>query len=189
MARSEGSMRLSAARRREIAELRLIAQGVVDRPFADPRAVARHLGCLQGQHLGGVMAATALRLHAGLGLTEVRAGFADGSIVRGYPMRGTVFLVAADDIAWMTEITSARQLQGAATRRAEHGFSEADLDRAAEVARAALAEAPGASLSREGLSQALSEQGIALDGGQRYHLIYSLIVAGMLVYGPLHGSD
>lgn len=180
---------LGAARRREIAELRMISQGVVDQPFVTPVEVARHLVCQQGQHLGGVMAATAIRLSDGDALLAVREAFADGSIVRGYPMRGTIFLTAADDIAWMTAVTRERQLSDAAKRRHEHGFSDADIERAGELAKAALAEAPGGSLSRDGLSEALGRSGFALDGGQRYHLIYTLIIAGVLIYGPLHGSD
>ncbi|NLT26142.1 MAG: winged helix DNA-binding domain-containing protein [Microbacteriaceae bacterium] len=193
---------LPASRRRELAELRIIAQGLVDHgdgatPFATPAEVAAHLGCAQGQHLGGVRSALALRLHpdaaAGDGDGDARsravaAAFADGSLVRGYPMRGTLFATAADDLEWMTALTRERQLAGAAKRRAEHGLDDALLERIAEASRAAL-EAGGGALGRDALIAALAERGIVLEGGQRYHALYTLIVQGVLAYGQVSGGE
>lgn len=178
---------LTASRRREIAELRLINQGLVDRPFATPLEAVTHLVCLQGQHLPGVLAAPALRVAAGTRQQVIEA-CNRGELVRGYPMRGTVFMTAASDLAWMTELTRDRQRASAAKRFVEHGFTEEILALAAETARAALAVA-GGSLSREAVAEALGAAGIALDSGQRYHLLVTLMVRGDLAYGPLIGSD
>ena len=35
---------------------------------------------------------------------SIRAALDEGRIVRGYPMRGTVFAVAAGTLAWLTEL-------------------------------------------------------------------------------------
>ena len=196
-AASRTAASLSAARRRELAELRLIAQGLVDRgdgsvPFATPEAVSSHLGCLQAQHLGGVHSAIALRLHpegAGGdgGVAAVRGAFERGGVVRGYPMRGTLFATAADDLAWMTALTRERQLAGAAKRRQEHGFDEPLLGRAAEHCREALRDAGGA-IARDELGERLARRGLRLDGGRRYHLVHTLIVQGVLAYGSVRGG-
>ena len=199
---------LPPARRRALAELRLIAQGIVDQsdgaaPFASPAAVAAHLVCAQGQHLGAVRAALALRLPAAqqqradapepVGLADPRAAAVTtalerGEIVRGYPMRGTLFAAAADDLAWMSELTRDRQLAGADRRRAEQGFTDASIERLAEEAREAI-RAGGGAITRDELGDALAAGGTALDGGQRYHLIYTLMVRGELAYGGLRGDE
>ena len=184
---STASHALAPRRRRELAELRLVSQGVVDRPFSSPQEVAEHLVCLQGQHGNGVRAAIALRL-ATPSLAAVAAAYADGSIVRGYPMRSTVFATSAHDLAWMTALTGPRQLRDAAKRRAAHGFTDASVSAAAETAREVLAER--GPLTRDALAAALVDAvEVPLDGGRRYHLLFTLMASGDLCYGPLDGAE
>ncbi|WP_052462511.1 winged helix DNA-binding domain-containing protein [Nigerium massiliense] len=182
-------MDLTSARgRRMLAELRLVAQGVIDRPFARPVDAARHLVCAQGQHVPGVLAALALRARRPT-IDDVFADFAAGRLVRSYPMRQTVFAVAAEDVAWLTDLTGPRQLRAAATRRDEHGLTRTDLDRAADTIRSFLADVPGHTASRDELAATLEASGLDLTSGRRYHVIFTLMAAGVLVYGPFRGRD
>ena len=76
---------------------RLVAQRLVGGRFARPVDAAAAFGAHQGQDLPGVLASLALRT-AGGSIDTVLTAFANAEIVRGYPMRGTVFAVAAADL-------------------------------------------------------------------------------------------
>lgn len=178
---------LTRAQLRVLAELRLVNQGLVDRPFTTPQEVAEHLVCLQGQHPNGVRAAIALRL-AEPSVDAVTEAYRAGRIVRGYPMRGTVFATSANDLAWMTAIGGPRQLREAAKRRAEHGFTDDRVATAIESARAALSDA--GALTRDALAAILAEAiRMPLDSGRRYHLLFTLMAAGELCYGPMQEKE
>lgn len=88
---------------RHLAGTRILAQGLAGpQRWADPTAVARAFAAHQGQDLPGVLASLALR--SGGELAPVLAAFEEGMIVRGYPMRGTVFAVEAGTLRWLTEL-------------------------------------------------------------------------------------
>ncbi|WP_114853220.1 winged helix DNA-binding domain-containing protein [Brachybacterium sp. YJGR34] len=171
---------------RHLAGARIRAQGLAGPVGATPVEVARSFVAHQGQDAPGVMASLALR-SAG-GLEEVLAAVDRGEVVRGYPMRGTVFAVAADTVAWLTDLCAAGPLRAAIARRGALGIEERDVDRAAEV----LAElaAPhsergrGRGVLRRDLLAAWEEAGIATGQGRGYHLLVELIMLGHAVYGP-----
>lgn len=168
---------------RELVELRLMAQRLVGEPFGTVRESAAHLSASQGQHLHGVLASLAQRTADGTWASVV-AAFGRGEIVRGYPMRGTVFAVVAEDLAWQTALTGQRQLDGAKKRRIEHGLDEL-VRQAIDVARATIAAAPEAGVSRQALGEAWAAAGIPTDAGRLYHLVFTLIASGELAYGPI----
>lgn len=168
---------------RELVELRLIAQRLVGEPFPTVREAAAHLSASQGQHLNGVLASLAQRTASGT-WADAAAAFGRGEIVRGYPMRGTVFAVAAADLAWQTALTGQRQLDGAKKRRIEHGLDEY-VPRAIDVARSTIAAAPERGVTRQALGDAWVAAGIPTDAGRLYHLVFTLMASGELAYGPL----
>lgn len=118
---------------------------------------------------------------------EVIAACNAGEIVRSWPLRGTLHLVAAEDLGWLLELTSARALASAAPRRATLGLTEADVERARDAAVGAL---PGrTSLSRPELLAAIEAGGVATGGQRGYHLLWYLAQTGTLVLGPTSGGQ
>lgn len=81
--------------RREKARLRLASQGLTVRRWESAEEVARAFGVMQGQDLHSVRRSLALRAddHSDA-----------GNIVRGYPMRHTLFAASIKDIGWITEL-------------------------------------------------------------------------------------
>ena len=65
-----------------------------------------------------------------------------GEIVRSWPLRGTLHLVAAEDLTWMLELTAERAIASAAGRRAVLGITLSEIERAREIAIQALPAAP-----------------------------------------------
>lgn len=144
--------------------------------------VARYMLALQGQDWTSSRWALGVRA-PGTNVADVHAAFDAGMIVRSWPMRGTVHVVAAEDIGWMQQLTSARVLRGAAKRREFLGLDDATLDRLVEVSLAALAG--GARLTREQLSAAWTEAGIEWPSSWRYHLVWWLCQNGLATLGPV----
>lgn len=179
----------------ELLRLRMIAQGLTG-PGAFPEAgdgdprpratriadTARRMLAVQGQDWRSARFALGVRT-PGTTVDDVHDAFNEGAIVRSWPMRGTIHVVAAEDIGWMQSVTSHRVLAGAAKRREFLGISDAMLDRLVETALEALRD--GASLDRDELAAAWSEAGLETQSNWRYHLIWWLCQNGLAVQGPV----
>jgi Winged helix DNA-binding domain len=87
----------------------------------------------------------------------------------------------------MLELLGPRVLAGAATRRAALEITEADIERARELAVAALHG--GRRLSRADLLAAIADGGVSTAGQRGYHLLWYLAQTGTLVLGPTRDGD
>jgi Winged helix DNA-binding domain len=170
---------------RELALLRLVAQGLAGPRLDSPLAVAERLLCLQAQDYWSGLASVAVR--SGCGLAEVEAAFDAGSIVRAWPLRGTLHLLAAQDLGWLRELLAPRQLAGAALREQRLGLDTELIARATDVVIATLTAA-GPS-SRAELNRAWAQAGLDSSGQRSYHLIWHLAHAGTIVLGPTRGGQ
>jgi hypothetical protein len=106
----------------------------------------------------------------------------DGSVVRSWPMRGTLHLLAAEDLPWMLRLLGPRSPAGMAARWAELGLAEDDAEQARAVSTAALAG--GGRLRRAELFAALDDAGISTTGQRGPHLLGYLARTGTLCLGP-----
>ena len=170
---------------RELALLRLVAQRLAGPPAASAPDAVRELLCVQGQDLPGALTSVALRTRD-RSLTGARAALDAGEVVRSWPMRGTLHLVPAEELHWLMELCGPRVLAGAAKRRAYLGLTEADTERARELATAALTG--GRRLGRAALLERLAE-GVDVSGQRGYHLLWYLAQTGTLVLGPTEGGE
>lgn len=140
---------------------------------------------MQGQDLPGVMASAALRATGSV--ADVIAAMNAGELVRGYPMRGTVFLSTAEDLRWITELCAGRSLVDARRRRERGGgITEAEIRQVEQRVREL---APGKGLSRAEFMDVMAAEGIDHRGGRGYHCIFTLIAEGVLCYGHWNGAD
>lgn len=171
--------------RRRIARLRLRAQRLVGPPAGSPVDAVRWMLGLQAQDYPGVRWSVALRT-AGATEADIPAALDAGQIVRSWPLRGTLHLVAADDLGWLLALTAERATASATQRRAALGISEAEIERARELAVDAL---PGrAALPRAALLAAIEAGGVSTAGQRGYHLLWYLAQTGTLVLGPTAGA-
>ncbi len=166
--------------------MRLAAQRIAPGEPATPGQVVRSMLAMQGQDFPGARWSIGLRGH-GLTDDEVGAAFDAGDIVRSWPMRGTLHVVAAEDIGWMLALLAPRVIAATATRRAQLGITEDDLRRARDAVVAALEG--GRALEREALLSAISAGGTVIDGQRGYHLLGHLAQTGVLVLGPISGKQ
>ena len=127
---------------------------------------------LQAQDYPGAVTSVALRTTT-RNRGAVEKSLDAGDIVRSYPMRGTLHFVAANDLAWMLELTATRLISAAATRRAALGLDLAMIEQARNVAIDNLTG--GRRLRRAELIAAWKRAGLLLDVKQRsYHFIWHL---------------
>jgi hypothetical protein len=170
---------------REVALLRLAAQCVAGPPAATPAEVVRRLGAVQGQDFPGAVTSIALRT-ADRCRKDVEVALDDGEIVRSWPMRGTLHVLAADDLHWMLELLGPRAMAGLAGRRERLELTESDAERAREIVTAALDG--GRRLRRADLLTVIKDGGVATTGQRGYHLLWFLAQTGTLCLGPTDGG-
>lgn len=169
----------------EIARRRLLAHGVAG-PAAPSVAEAAHrLLATQAQDLHGAKWALALR-SAGLE-SDVDAALASGAVVRTWPMRGTLLIVARQDARWLTELAAPRSFAASASIWRNAGLVERDFGIAASVARDVLAG--GRALSRPDLLLAFETAGLPTSGGRGSHLIRRIAGEAVIAFGPARGTE
>ncbi len=165
--------------------MRLAAQGITAGGRATTPEVVRSMLAMQGQDLPG--ARWSIGVRGRVTDDEVGAAFNAGDIVRSWPMRGTLHVVAAEDIGWMLELMAGRVVAASATRRAQLEITADDLNRARDAAVGAL-EGDRA-LPREALLSALAATGIVVDAQRGYHFLGYLAQSGVIVLGPVDGRQ
>lgn len=103
----------------------------------------------------------------------------EGSVVRTHVLRATWHFVAAEDIAWLAELTAPRVRPVFARQLSEtHGLAGAALDRVTSVVLQALSEQPDQ--TREQLADRLREHGVE-PTGQMLMLLLGLLEFERLV--------
>src|SRR5215213_6614289 len=170
----------------EVARLRLHNQGIAVSRFKNPADVVRWFGAVQAQDYLGSLWALGLRL-PGAREAEVERAVADRSIIRTWPLRGTLHFVAAEDVHWMLELSGARTVARAASRYRQLGLDEATFAKSRRVIVRALEG--GGRLTRPELAAALERSGIATDGQRLIHLLNRSALEGLTCYAARRGKQ
>jgi hypothetical protein len=165
---------------------RLLNQQIVQPAFAHPAEVVAWLGAMQAQDYLGALWAVGLRTP---GATEqtVEQALAEKTIVRTWPMRGTIHFVAAADVRWMLELLAPRLVKRSASRRAELGVDDAALAASAEVIAKALEG--GRQLTRNALYERMEQAGIATAASRGLHILGWLAHDRLICFGARAGKQ
>jgi hypothetical protein len=170
----------------DIALQRLVNQQVAQPAFAHPSEVVAWLGAVQAQDYLSALWAVGLRIP---GATEqtVEQALADKTIVRTWPMRGTIHFVAAADVRWMLELLAPRVVQRTRSRRAGLGLDEHVIAASAKLLVSALEG--GKQLTRNAIYELLEQAGIAAGDSRGLHILGRLAHDGLLCYGARAGKQ
>ena len=153
---------------------------------ATPTEVVRWFGAMQAQDVASGHWSLGVRC-PGITEDEVLASFERAEIVRTWPMRGTIHLVAAGEVRWLLELTGVRALSMAAGRQERLGLGPGDGERAASVLDSALAS--GLVRTRRECLDALEDAGFDTTGQRGYHLLWYAAHLGVICIGPQRGTD
>jgi hypothetical protein len=169
-----------------IAGRRLISQQIAKSAADRPEEAVRALGAVQAQDFLGSLWAVGLRTP---GATEpaIERALAERTIVRTWPMRGTIHLVAAADVRWMLELLAPRVVQRTASRRAQLEIDEPTV--AASAALLSQALAGGRQLARGAIYELLGQHGIATANSRGLHILGRLAHDGLICFGAREGKQ
>ena len=170
-----------------IALHRLHNQRIASNPFKKPGDVVRWLGAMQAQDYLGALWAVGLRTESATE-KDVEQALADRTILRTWPMRGTLHFVAAEDARWMLELMTPRVLAASARRhQQQYGLDEAVFSRSRDVVVRALQG--GRQLTRNAMYHALEDSGIPAAGQRGLHILWRLAQEGLICFGPREGKQ
>jgi len=125
---------------------------------------------------------------SGLASDDIEAArVSERSLIRTWCMRGTLHLVATDDLGWLLPLLAPGIISGNARRSAQLGLDEQTYAKGVRVIRDALA-AHGP-LTRAELAQQLASHGIDASGQRAPYLVSRVAVEGNVCYGPNHGAE
>jgi hypothetical protein len=144
----------------------------------------RSLVAVQGQDPLAALWAIGLRA-PGSTQAQVEASLGD-TLVRTWPLRGTLHVVAKDDARWLLDLVAPRVLAGAAGRFRDFELDEATFKRARKALEPALAKGP---LTRPALYERLEAAGIATNASRGLHVIFGLAHEQFLCFGPRDGKQ
>ncbi len=171
----------------DIAAQRLRQQGISTPLGDDPATTVRHLLAVQAQDYYGSLWAVGLRT-SGAREADIEQAIADGRIVRTWPMRGTLHLVAPEDARWMLALMASRALdRDRARQERDFGLDARTTGRCAEVVTRQLEG--GKRMTRGALYAALAERKIDTDGPRGLHILGRLAHEGLVCQGPREGKQ
>jgi len=165
----------------DIALMRLVAQRIAGPGHSGAAEAVRWLTAAQAQDHGGAVTSVALRTAGGT-RAAVEAAFDAGEIVKSWPLRGTLHLVAAEDLPWILALGTPRVIAKAAARHTELAIDDKTLDHAHELTRKALGG--GRPARRDDLLAVWDAA-----GPRGYHILRHLTMTGVVCFGPVHAGE
>ena len=151
---------------------------------ASAAAVVERLVAVQAQDLAAAKWVVGSRLR-GATVADVDALLDGRTVVRSWPMRGTLHLVPARMLRPILSLTGVREIGRASLRHRQLDLGAEDYRVARSAAERLLAG--GGSASREELLAAWESAGLATGGQRGYHLIWWLALDAVLACGPVAG--
>ena len=165
---------------------RLINQRIAGERLATPAEIVRWLGAVQAQDYHQCLWAVGSRLPTP-SLAAVEAAIADGSILRTWPMRGTIHFVPPEDARWMLKLCGERLLAMDARRLGQLELSYADIEQTYTWIQAALSG--GKRMTRGDLLDLIERNGISTKGGRGYHILWHSAQSGLICLGPMQDKE
>lgn len=165
---------------------RVLRQGLAAPVGTTPDEVVRWLGAVQAQDFLGSLWALGSRL-PGMTEAEMERAIAARTILRTWPMRGTVHFVPAEDARWMVNLLAPKVVSRAQSIYRKAGIDATDVAHAREVVGRTLAG--GQWLARGALYARMEEAGIATGQMRGLHLLGILAQEGLICFGPRDGKQ
>lgn len=166
--------------------LRLASQRLLGSGFGSAPEAVRWMTAMQAQDLASGLWAVGQRVQ-GSGASDIRAAIDAGTIVRSWPLRGTLHLLAPEDLKWILGITSPRMMKMVAPRHRELGITADDVEECRRIASKLTAGGQGA--TREELFAGFEDGGQITKAQRGVHLIWCLCQHAWFVQGPLAGTN
>ncbi len=170
----------------DIAQSRLYHQQIANTRFKEPSQVVSWLGALQAQDYAGAKWSIGLRLPDATD-ADIEQAIADKTIIRTWPMRGTLHFVAPEDVRWMLALLTPRVIANSAKRHEQLALDKAIFARSKELFAQALQG--GQQLTRQEMMDVLEQAGISSNNQRGYHILGWVAQTGFICFGPMRGKQ
>jgi hypothetical protein len=166
---------------------RLRSQLLAGNALANPHDVVAHFGAMQAQDYLGALWAVGVRMRKGVE-GDVERALAERSIVRCWPMRGTLHFVAVEDVRWMLDLLAPRVLARHRPRlEREFELNARTLRRARTIVERALRD--GGAFTRAEVYAVLGRGGIETGGSRGLHILFALAHERVICFGARRGKQ
>jgi hypothetical protein len=165
---------------KEIRSLRLHNQLISNQRFKSPGEVVRWLGAVQAQDFTGAKWSVALRLPCAVD-NDIEKAIAERSIIRTWPMRGTLHFVAAEDARWLLKLLTPRIIARSAGRYKQLQLDNNVFGKSQEIVGAALEG--NKQLTRGEIYSVLEKNGIATSEQRGIHILNHLAQNQIICHG------
>ena len=170
----------------EISVQRLMSQRLLQPTLSTPAEVVRWMGAVQAQDFLGSLWAIGCRMQdATEGVVE--QAIAERTILRTWPMRGTVHFVPAEDARWMLDLMTPRVVTRSQYHYRQAGLDDAVFARSRDLFIRALEG--GKQLTRGKLYELLEAEGIATVNSRGLFIIGNLSQTGLICFGARQGKQ
>jgi len=170
----------------EIARLRLMNQQIAVHVHKAARDVVGALGAIQAQEYWSALWAVGLR-SANATESDIERALASATIVRTWVLRGTLHLVAAQDVRWMLDLVAPGVIAASSRRHRQLGIDDLTLKVSRSVLEKALSD--GGRLTRDDAFVLLERAGVESTGQRGIHILRQLSLDGLLVQTAFTGRQ
>jgi len=170
----------------EILRQRLYRQQLIDHDLHTPKEVVQWLGAVQAQDYLNALWGVGMRLKDS-SEAAVEKALQDKSIVRTWPMRGTLHFVPAEEVRWMLKYLTPRVMKRAASIHRGVGLDAATFKKSAKIFERVLRD--GRQLTRSELYEALEKNKIDTGNVRGLHILVQLAQEGLVCFGPRRGKQ
>lgn len=169
-----------------IPALRLANQHLSHSSFKTPADVVTWFGAIQAQDYLGSLWAIGQRMERATEQT-IEEAIADRTIVRSWPMRGTLHFTSAQDLRWMLKLLAPRIIKKAASRYRELELTTEQFKKSEKIISKVLMG--GKQKTRDELYALLDENGVSPTGQRGIHILGQLAMEGLLCLGTKSGKQ
>lgn len=171
---------------RELLRMRLYYQGLNHTAFETPADMVRYFGAVQAQDFFGSLWAVGQRVE---NATEasVEAALNDRTIVRSWPMRGTIHYTAPQDLRWMLDLLAERAIAKAAPYQRDVKLTKKDFVKSRTILEREMQG--GQILERSELYEILERNKVATKNSRGLHIIGQMAHEKVLCFGPRKGKQ
>jgi hypothetical protein len=166
---------------------RLHNQHITKATFEKPDEVVKWLGAVQAQDYLGSLWAVGFRMRNATE-EDIEQAIADRTIIRTWPMRGTLHFVTPADIRWILKLLTPRVIAGSSRRLLqEFNLDDTTFARSKELFQYALQG--GKQLSRNAMYKVLEAANIPTANQRGLHILCRLAQEGVICFGAREGKQ
>lgn len=170
----------------QLLQLRLQNQQLTHQHFTTPGEVVEWMGAVQAQEYVNALWSVGMRLPSTTE-SEVEKAIADKTIIRTWPMRGTLHFVSPKDIRWMLKYLAIRVQSKVASVFRKEGIERKDFTKAMKLWEKALVG--GNCLVRDDMYDVLEKGKLSTKGIRGLLMLGVAAQEGLICFGERQGKQ